>query len=209
MMKRGLKYVFIVLMGALLIYHSIYFKSLRAVKASSEGLDMDSYAKNYLFKLIPQYEADFIDINFLRTAIDENASKAFANYAHAASDGDFRYFMVRGTGLITQKDSDYVWSQDSQQQRYKLATNYIYGTAARDAAGLIVVDSFDNTMVFNELSEKINELIRKEVVPASAKLATGDSVQFTGALGLSMKAPKLSEATIIPLHLERLQHKKE
>jgi hypothetical protein len=205
MMKRGLKYVFMALIGATLIYHSVYFKSLQRVKASVKDLNIDSYAKNYLFKLIPNAKSEFVDITLLRRALVENASQAFASYSHAVSDGDLRYFMVTGAGVVVQTDSDYIWSRSDTKPAIKLATKYIYGTAARDAAGLIAVDSFDNTMVFNELSEKINELVRKEIVPISENFKPGDSLRFTGALGLSTKAPQLTEATIIPLQLERLE----
>lgn len=203
MIKRGVKYTLLVLLGMILIYHAVYFKSLQRVKADAKGFDIDRYARDYLFKLIPQSKTDFTDIALLHKAIQKNSSEAFKAHSYAASEGDLRYMMVTDAGVVTQKDSSYVWLKNGEGQAIKLAAKYIYGTAARDAAGLIVVDSFNNTMLFNELSEKINYLIRKEITPVLQEVAVGDTIRFTGALGLSRKAPQLAEARIIPLLLKR------
>ncbi|HWV75016.1 MAG TPA: DUF2291 family protein [Pseudosphingobacterium sp.] len=206
MAKRGIKYTLLVLLGAVLVYNSIYIKSLQAVKAANKGFDVDSYASNYLFKTIPKSTAAFTDFTSLRNALRANPSEAFDAYSHAPSDGDIRYFMVNGSGVVVSKDSGYVWLEDSEKQHLKLASQYIYGTAARDAAGLISVDSFDNTMLFNEVSEKINFLIKKQLSPTLQQLAVGDTLRFTGAIELNRRDPVLAETAIIPLRLENLQN---
>lgn len=206
MAKRGIKYTLLVLVGAVLVYNSVYIKSLQAVKAANKGFDVDSYASNYLFKTIPKSTAAFTDFALLQNTLQANPSKAFDAYSHAPSDGDIRYFMVTGGGVVVSKDSGYVWLEDSEKRRFKLASQYIYGTAARDAAGLVSVDSFDNTMLFNEVSEKINSLIKKQLSPALRQLAIGDALRFTGAIELNRKDPVLAETAIIPLHLEKLQN---
>jgi len=191
--------------GAVLVYNSVYIKSLQAVRAANKGFDVDSYANNYLFKTIPKSTAAFTDLTSLRNALRANPSEAFDAYSHAPSDGDIRYFMVNGSGVVVSKDSGYVWLEDSEKQGFKLASQYIYGTAARDAAGLVSIDSFDNTMLFNEVSEKINFLIKKQLSPALQQLAVGDTIRFTGAIELNRKDPILAETAIIPLHVEKLQ----
>ncbi|MFC6099130.1 DUF2291 family protein [Olivibacter domesticus] len=205
MAKRGIKYTLLVLVGAVLVYNSVYIKSLQAVKAANKGFDVDGYASNYLFKTIPKSTAAFTDFALLRNTLQANPSEAFDAYSHAPSDGDIRYFMVNGSGVVVSKDSGYVWLEDSAKQSFKLASQYIYGTAARDAAGLVSVDSFDNTMVFNEVSEKINFLIKKQLTPTLQQLAVGDSLRFIGAIELNRKDPVLAETTIIPLHVEKSQ----
>lgn len=154
MARRGIKYTLLAFVGAVLVYNSVYIKSLQAVRAANKGFDVDSYANNYLFKTIPRSTAAFTDLTLLRNALRANPSDAFDAYSHAPSDGDIRYFMVNGSGVVVGKDSGYVWLEDSEKQGFKLASQYIYGTAARDAAGLVSIDSFDNTMLFNEVSEK-------------------------------------------------------
>ena len=206
MAKRGIKYTLLVLLGAVLVYNSVYIKSLQAVKAADKGFDTDSYASNYLLKTIPKSTATFTDFALLRNRLRDNPSEAFETYSHAPSDGDIRYFMVNGSGIVVSKDSGYVWLEDSTKQGFKLASEYIYGTAARDAAGLVSVDSFDNTMLFNEVSEKINFLIKKKLSPALQQLAVGDALRFTGAIELNRKDPVLAETAIIPLYLEKLQN---
>lgn len=208
MVKRVTKYTVVVLLGAVLVYHSIYFKSLQAVKAAAKGFDIDQFAKEYLFEMIPKYNSHFVDMMQLRKVLQQDAAEAFKSYSHAANDGEVRYFMVRGAGLVTRKDGSFVWVEDVENNSMKLAAEYIYGTAARDAAGLVVVDSFDNTMVFNELSEKINYLIKKEKTPVLKSLSIGDEIHFIGALELSQKTPRLADAEIIPLYLGQVQNKR-
>lgn len=205
MARRGIKYTLLAFVGAVLVYNSVYIKSLQAVRAANKGFDVDSYANNYLFKTIPRSTAAFTDLTLLRNALRANPSDAFDAYSHAPSDGDIRYFMVNGSGVVVSKDSGYVWLEDSEKQGFKLASQYIYGTAARDAAGLVSIDSFDNTMLFNEVSEKINFLIKKQLSPALQQLAVGDTIRFTGAIELNRKDPILAETAIIPLHVEKLQ----
>ena len=65
----------------------------------------------------------------------------------------------------------------------KLATEFIYGNAIRDASGLVDVKDFPNTMDLNNISEELNKMVRKTVLPPfKTAVKKGDKIIVTGAM---------------------------
>ena len=51
----------------------------------------------------------------------------------------------------------------------RLATEFVYGNAIRDASGLVDIKDFTNTMDLNSISEELNKTVRATVLPSFKK----------------------------------------
>ena len=68
----------------------------------------------------------------------------------------------------------------------KLATEYVYGNAIRDASALVDVKDFTNTTDLNSISEELNKTVRTTVLPPFKKhVKKGDKIEVTGAVEIN------------------------
>ena len=206
-LKKGLKYVIWVALLFFIAYNSVYFKKLDAYKASaSKTFDPVKYAKNYFQnKLVPNLEKS-IEINQLLSQLQADKDAAFSHYSHALGIGNIRFFMVKGQGEISeigQNEVTLVTKTDSTKRNLKIATEFVFGNAIRDASGLIDINEFENTMDFNNVSAEVNKIVRNEVLPPFKKnVKKGDLVQFYGALELNREHLNVENVEVVPVSLK-------
>lgn len=194
----------IILAVALLGYNSVYVEKLSDYKSGVEKtLDVKAYAQEYLFKKVPQSANKAVNIADLISRVSGNSKAVFNAVPESRRAGDQLYFLVKGEAEIVEIADEYVVLNGvGDSVSIKIATEYIFGNASRNAAGLISADEFDNSMDFNNVSEEINRLIRSQVLPPFKKKARkGDTVDFIAALEIRETAPKLTDIELIPLKL--------
>ena len=113
---------------------------------------------------------------------------------------------MKGEGQIesiNENDASVIIKSDSTSIGARIATEFVFGNAIRDASGLIDINEFNNTMDFNNVSAEINKIIRTEVLPPFKSTAKkGDMVQFVGAIELNQEHPDLENIEIIPVTLK-------
>jgi len=203
MLKRILTYGVLAVVLALVAFKSVYFEKLSTHNATKTGaaskFDAASYAQRFWTdKLLPA-TAQAPDLAALLTELKANPEAAFAK-SHALGIGNIRYFLVRGTGTVTSVDKNDVTVRLADGTTVPLATEYVFGNAARDASGLIRNQDFDNTADLNALAEQLNELIRQRVVPGlRAAAQPGRSVEFAGAVELNQAHLHLDKVEVVPL----------
>ncbi|MBD2757451.1 DUF2291 domain-containing protein [Spirosoma validum] len=204
-MPKNLKYTVFLVLIAVVAYNSFYFKKLDDVKANTgsnagEKFDAAAYAQNFwTAKLLPA-SAHATELSTLIPLLKTDEAKAFATYSHALGIGNIRYFLVKGDGKITAvSDNDVTVSLPSGEV-VKLATEYIFGNAARDASGLIKITEFDNTMDLNNVSAELNKIIRNSVLPTLKSSAKpGNTITFIGAIELNKAHLHLENLEVIPI----------
>lgn len=207
MKKKGLKYSLVLIVLILAAYNSVYFKKLDEVKASAAPeFDAAAYARTYFDKKLAAVLDKATEINKLVALLKTDPEKAFSTWSHALGIGNIRYFLVSGEGEITgidENDVSVLAKAGTSEKTVKIATEYVFGNAVRDASGLVNINEFNNTMDFNNVSAEINKIIRKEVVPPfKAKVKKGELVQFTGALELNREHLNTDSLEIIPVRLK-------
>lgn len=198
--------------GAVLIlfiaYNSVYIKKLDEVKAASNTgsnkVDAVQYAQTFwTTKLIPSLNTTSVNLSTLLPLLKTDKNKAFTTYSQALGIGNIRYFLVKGEGTVTAVNDNDIAVLLTNGEIVHLATDYIFGNAARDASGLIKITEFDNTTDLNNISAAINDIIRKEVVPAlKAKAKPSQKLMFAGAAELNQAHLHLGELTIIPISVK-------
>jgi predicted lipoprotein len=206
MQRKIIKYSFSILLLLVVAYNSVYFKKLDEVKtAASNGFDAAKYARNfYNNKLLPDLNRA-IELDTLIQLLKTAPEQTFKGYSHALDIGNTRYFLVKGEGNITAIGEDAIavaLTNDGAKREIKIATEFIYGNAIRDASGLMNLNDFSSVMDFNSVSEEVNKIIRKEVVPAfKAKAKAGDLLQFVGAIELNQVHLNLDSIQVVPVTL--------
>jgi len=205
-MKKLLKYGIGATVMLLLAFNSVYFKKLSDVKASSSIFDAKAYARNYFdTKLTPSIK-DAIEINRLLWLLENNREQAFDKYSHALGIGNIRYFLVKGQGQVVsvnENDVSILARADTNQTALKMATEFVFGNAIRDASGKIDINEFANTMDFNNVSAEINKIVRAEVLPQfKANVKKGDSLQFAGAIELNQEHLNTNDIEVIPVQVK-------
>jgi predicted lipoprotein len=206
--KNVLKYIVVVVVILLLAYNSVYFKKLDQVKAEQtvKTFNAASYAQSFWEKKLTPSLNKAIAIDKLIPILNTNPAQGFENYSHALGIGNLRYFLIQGKGTVTAIDADDITISIAglPGQKVKIATEYIFGNAARDATGLININDFNNTMDFNNVSAEINTIIRNKVLPQLKQAKVGNSISFTGAIELNKEHLNLSQIEAVPVAVDIL-----
>lgn len=201
-MPKPIRYLLYVAVIALLAYNSVYFKKLDEVKAGTAAFDAAGYAKDFWEKKLTPGLTKAVDLNALTTLLKTDKEKAFSAHSHALGIGNIRYFLVKGEGMVTDVNENEVKVKVGERE-VRIATEYIFGNAVRDASGAIDINAFTNSMDFNNVSAEINKLIREKVVPPfKSKVKKGDRVTFHGAIELNREHLQVNEMEIIPVSLQ-------
>jgi predicted lipoprotein len=205
-MKKLLKYAVEILLLIVIAYNSVYFRKLSEVKASSKSFDAKTYAKEYFNnKLIPSLD-DAVEINQLVSLLQNNKEQTFEKYSHALGIGNIRYFLIKGEGQvmsINENNVSVLAKADTNQKLLRIATEFVFGNAIRDASGKIDINEFSNTIDFNNVSAEINKIVRTKVLPPfKGTVKKGDTVQFAGAIELNKEHLNMEDIEVIPVQLK-------
>lgn len=205
-MNKYIRCVIIGVVVGVVVYNSVYFKKLNEVKAGMTSFNAARYAAEFWQeKLIPSL-TKAIETGQLFSLLNTDKNKAFADHSHALGIGNIKYFLVKGKGTVKSVEENQVIlkiESDFGNPEVRIATEYIFGNAVRDASGLIDVNEFANSMDFNNVSAEINRIIREKVVPPfRSKVKAGDQIVFTGAIELNQAHLNLNKPEILPVSLQ-------
>jgi len=209
-MNKYLKYLLLIVVIGLVAYKSVYIKKLSEIKAAiDEKFDAVVFSKKLWEEKLPARVSDAVDLSIFIKAVQANPADAFSKYTNALGIGNYRYALIKTEGIVTNINEDDIALQvklGDSLMTAKLATEFIYGNAIRDASGLVDVKDFPNTMDLNNISEELNKMVRKTVVPLfKAAVKKGDKVIVTGAIEIHKEHVKWSELEIIPVQLQIIQ----
>ena len=206
-MNIYIKYVVLLAIIALLAYNSVYFKKLSEVTANTASkFDAGSFTKKLWDEKLPAKMDSAVELTTLITAIATQPQDAFNKYTNALAIGNYRYAMVKAEGEVVELNEDDLLLQipfADSMLKVRIATEFIYGNAIRDASGLVEVKSFPNTTDLSSISEELNKTVRTTVlVPIKKTLKKGDSIAVTGAIEINKAHINWTEPEIIPVRLQ-------
>jgi predicted lipoprotein len=207
-MPKPLKYTLVLVVAALLAYKSVYIKKLDAVKAGATEtmFDAGSYVQALWKDKLPVRIDSAIELATLVNALQATPDQALQQYTNAMAIGNYRYAMVKTSGIISNVGTDdmqLLVPINNGSLQVQLATEFVYGNALRDASKLLDIKDFANTAHLNALSEALNDKVRKEVVPPfKAAAKKGDKVMVVGAVEINRQHLRFDQLEIIPLQLQ-------
>jgi len=208
-MNNTIKYILILLAVALVGYKSIYFKKLSKVKKAEEKFDAAAYSKKLWEEKLPAKLDSAVEITALIKSIEANPADAFAKHSNAMGIGNYRYSLVKVTGVATIISEDEITVQVNHGDSLlstRLATEYVYGNAIRDASSLVDIKDFTNTADLNSISEELNKTVRTVVLPTFKKeVKQGDKIEITAAVEFNKEHISFSNLELIPVRLKIVQ----
>lgn len=202
-MNKLLKYTVITVICLFVAYNSVYFKKLSDVMAANKNFNAVEYAQNYLDqKLIPSISKT-PSTDTLLNLIKTNTSGVFDKFSHALDIGNIRYFMAKGNGTVTGLDESDVYITTPAHQTIRIATEYVFGNALRDAPGIININDFTNSGDLNNVSSELNKIIRNKVLPPfKSAVKKGDVIEYAGAFKLNRQHLNTDSIEVIPYYLK-------
>ena len=204
MMKKAVKYILAIILVLFIASNSIYFKKPSDVKASAaKQFDAAKYARNYLItQLIPAADKA-PQADDLLVLLKSTPDTAFKMYSHGLDIGNIRFFIVQGQGTVTAVDENDIYILTKDKQALKIAIEYVFGNALRDAPGLININDFTNTMDLNNIAAEVDKIVRADVLPPiKSKIKTGDKLTFAGAFELNQEHINRDKIEVIPVVLK-------
>jgi predicted lipoprotein len=209
-MNKYIKYLLLIIVIGLVAYKSVYVKKLSEMKvATNEKFDAATFSKKLWDDKLPAKLGGAVDLPIFINATQANPADAFSKYTNALGIGNYRYALIKAEGVVININEDDITLQvklDDSLMIAKLATEFVYGNAIRDASGLVDVKDFPNTMDLNNISEELNKMVRKTVLPQfKAAVKKGDKVIVSGAIEIHKEHIKWNELEIIPVQLQIVQ----
>lgn len=206
-MNKYIKYSLLLVVFALLAYKSVYFKKLSEVKSNTtEKFDAAAFTKKLWEEKLPDKLDSAIELTALIKAINTGPDEAFEKYTNAMAVGNYRYAMVKADAEVLQVNEDDALIElpfADSLLKIKVATEFVYGNAIRDASNLLQVKDFPITTDLNSISEELNKMVRTVVLTAFKKtIKKGDKVTVTGAIEINKAHINFSEPEMIPVRLQ-------
>jgi len=193
--------------AVLVVYNSVYFKKLSDVKNSGAAkFDPASFAKKLWDDELPAKMDSAISLSYLMQAISSQQDKAFDAYTNALAIGNYRYALVKLNGVVKEVSEDECLVETQVADSIlivKLATEFVFGNALRDASELVAVKDFPNTDDLNGISESLNKIVRSSVVPPlKQSVKSGDKLSVVGAIEINKEHIHWQGSEIIPVRLQ-------
>ncbi|MEQ8879181.1 MAG: DUF2291 domain-containing protein [Cyclobacteriaceae bacterium] len=203
-MKKKIKYIIGIIIGAIVLYNSVYFMPLDEKIASEQTVtfDAESFVDDLWGRQLQFAYDTAIELSTLINQLKEKPQYMFDQYGLSLGIGNIAYFKTTGIGIVQKINENNVLVRIGEHL-IEIETEFIFGNAIRDASGLIKINDFDKTSDFNGISEAINRKVREEVIPNfRQKVKEGDRIQFHGALELNKAHLHLDLPEIIPVSIE-------
>ena len=209
-MNRYIKYLLLVVVVCLVAYKSVFIKKLSDRRERTDTkFDAPAFSKKLWDEKLPAKLSNAVELTTFIQLVQGNAEDAFSKYSNVLGIGNYRYALIKTEGVVADINEDDIFLQvklEDSLMMTKLATEFIYGNAIRDASGLVDVKDFPNTTDLNNISEELNKMVRKLVLPPfKAAVKKGNRIIVIGAIEIKKQDIKWNELEIIPVQLQIVQ----
>lgn len=203
--KYSILFILLIITG----YNAVYFKKLNAItKEGVQKFDAKTYTAALWKNKMPAVIDAAIDFDQLLLAIEKDPQQAFKKHTHALAIGNYRYAMVKMSGIVVAvNEDDFVFETvlGGNKKQIRVTTEFIYGSAVRDASGLIDIKDFTSASDLNAIAESFNETIKKTVVqPFKKSLVTGLKIELVAAVELNKENMVLDQLVLLPVQIKPL-----
>lgn len=203
-MNKPIKYLIIAFIAIVCVYNSIYFEELDTIKKAQTDAAFD--AKNYasaFFKSDIETLSSTDAAAFLQNINTDLKGYSEANGNKLGISNDY-YFIIDGNAIVRSIEEEYVVVELSKdQQKLKIATDFIFGNAIREGTQMANIGDYQNTMDYNSISVELNAIVRETVVPPFIqKVQELDDIYFKGAVKVNTKKQKIENLRVIPMILK-------
>ena len=187
-------------------YNAVYFKKLNAItKEGVQNFDAKTYTAALWKNKMPAVIDAATEFDQLLLAIEKDPQLAFEKNTHALAIGNYRYAMVKMSGIVVAvHEDDFIIETfiGGNKKQLLVTTEFIYGSAVRDASGLIDIKDFTSASDLNAIAESFNETIKKTVIqPFKKRLSNGLKIELVAAVELNKENMVLDQLVLLPVQI--------
>ena len=200
-----MKHILYLIVGALLVYHSVYFEPLeeKQEEIASQQYDAQKVAREFWNTTLLSSLETAAPVTELLRLFEHDMETAVNKYGNTLGVSSVHSYLIRGEGTVTanlEKGVLVSVQPPGDSAEVLIATRDIYGNAVRDASGHLSVSDFNSTMRFNEIASALNSIVRDSIVPGIQKNArVGKTISFVGAAEISENSPDIDPLQVIPI----------
>lgn len=211
MARKIVKYLLLTIVIGLLAYKSVFIIKLSELQTiEPKAFDAPAFVQQLWDNKLPARLDSALTFDTLQAALKVNPAQTFESNFNSMSIGNVRYGLLKVTGKVlsvSEDDVEVLIGSKDNQHTVKIATEYVYGNALRDASRMVNIKDFVNTTDLNKISEELNKKVRTKVLPAfKGTVQKGDSIVCTGAIELNQAHYSLDDLEIIPVQCKIIQH---
>ncbi|MCW8850254.1 MAG: DUF2291 domain-containing protein [Melioribacteraceae bacterium] len=208
MAKKTLVTIISICCIGLALYNSFYFKSLSEIKNEQQKkiFSPQKYAVEFWRNLVTSNFNEAIEASELMSLLQNDMNEAL-KYSSTLGVSSNHAYLIKGEGKISSITDEGFILKINDDKKIEIATDFIFGNAIRDASGQINVSDFPNTMEFNNISQKINDLALKNTIePFADNIVINAIINFVGAAEVNEENPEIDPLKIIPIRLELIDN---
>ncbi|PKA98579.1 putative lipoprotein DUF2291 [Flavobacteriaceae bacterium MAR_2009_75] len=203
--KKLIKNVVLLVLLAIALYNSVYFRPLDEVVRSQSDLSFDPALAVAEFMNEGMGQIQVTNASDLISRLESDLDLTLEEQGKKLGISKNFYFMVEDDARVISvlDEAVLVGLGDGSGREIRIATDFIFGNAIREASGMFDIGDYQNTMDFNNISIELNNRVRDEIIPPFLKsIKEGDQIYFKGAIKINQKEPALDELRVVPLVLK-------
>lgn len=209
MNRRSIFKLFIVVALGILIFNFPFFR----VKSLSGKMDQEKstafHAANLVFSVWNTRLREAVrvapDFNAFMEAYAQDPDDALNSYGkNVGLSAKYHFMLMLNAEVIAREEYSLILRPiRSNETVIEVGNGPVFGDSVRDGSGLFSVANFSDTRRFNEVSEELNKLVEKEVLPSLFEQAkVGDVVKSAGCFTFNKKSGDIEKINWIPVHFE-------
>jgi predicted lipoprotein len=183
--------------------HSL--KAVREAQAGAQFNAADFVSTFWTEKLLPSAE-QAPDAAIVLDKIDSNPNSAREQFGRTVGVSRSYFLFLRGEGRVVSADEFEIGlslKADDDEAQIVIKLDFVFGSAIRDATGLISPSSYPNAQEFNEISAALNSRVETNVLPRLQQIAKmGGRIRFVGCVEIGDEEMDLKPLRLVPILVE-------
>jgi predicted lipoprotein len=167
------------------LFHVVPLTGVKAARTAA-AFDAARVAVGFWEQQLPSALERAPDAKELLVALAKDPGAARKQFGRTFGISSSTLFVVKGTGHVSAVEPEaVVVAVDGTDSKVSLATGLVFGSAVRDATGMLDVSAYANSQDFNQLSAQLNALVETRIAPVLREAASvGKAIRFAGCAEL-------------------------
>jgi len=187
------------------LFHIVRRAEKRSQSKSSE-FDARAVAEQFWTQRLLPALGQATDVTEVLSAARSDPKQVRTRFGRTVGLSRSYFLLLSGKGTVTTVDKagvNLTIDASAPSESVNLRTGPIFGSAVRDATGLLEASSFPNSRQFNDVAAELNNIVQQSV---TAKLRDevqpGQRIEFVGCAEVQNEPGDLNPIKLVPLSVK-------